>query len=84
MESDEPASLSSLGTIAIASVLGVIAWLIKTFTARHLEAMDSLAARLDRACGDIAEIKGDMKLLGKRIDVAEADIAEHRARREGK
>jgi hypothetical protein len=56
------------GEIAIAAVIGVIAWIMKMATGRHIEAMDKIADKLEIVAGDVREMKSDIRTLRERAD----------------
>lgn len=62
----EPSTpLSNVGEYLIAAILAVVAWLMKTFTGRHLEAMDKMATRMDSIASDVSQMKSDINVLAE-------------------
>lgn len=60
---DEPKLFEAVGEKLIAGALLVVAWVMKTFTGRHLEAMDKLTEKLEGMSGDVREMKTDIRVL---------------------
>ncbi len=63
--------IGAIGDWLIASALGCIGWVMSTFTKRHIESMDRLAARMDRIGDDVSRMQGDIRVLVERQDQAD-------------
>jgi hypothetical protein len=70
-----PISLDHAGEVAIAATIGMVAWFIKTFTGRHIEAMDKIADKLEIVSGDVREMKADIRSLRERADYTDERIS---------
>lgn len=74
--------LDKIGEWAIVSVLGMIVWVMQKFTGKHIDSMERLTEKLDGIKADVADMKGDIKVLkehGVRTD-ARLDTLEDDAR----
>lgn len=56
------------GTYLVAGTLGIIGWVMNTFTSRHLEAMDKLTAKVGSMGEDVASMKTDLNAMAQRQD----------------
>lgn len=55
--------LEHFGAILISGVLAVIGWVMKTFTTQHIESMKDLTREVRGLSADVAEMKGDIRVL---------------------
>ena len=69
-----PAAFDHFGEVVIASAVAAVAWVMKTFTGQHIEAMEKLADKLDDVAGDVREMKVDIRGLKAHADKTDARI----------
>ena len=58
--SQEANVFEALGSYLIAGFLGVVGWVMNTFTKRHLQAMDDLTREVKEIGRDMSTLKADM------------------------
>lgn len=62
------ADFDHFGEVVIAGAVAAVAWVMKTFTGQHIEAMAKLADKLDVVAGDVREMKSDIRGLKEHAD----------------
>lgn len=56
---------SHIGEVLISAALGVIGWVMATFTTKHIESMADLAKRISGLAEDVAAMKVDIGAMRK-------------------